>query len=113
VRRDLLREDDARTMAQWAYGGGFRWTTRCASRPTTAAGAIGCCATRARPPFALERLREIDPERLVYDHPKPGPDTGAALILTRLELLGRIAALVPPPRVHRHRYFDLLAPHSP
>ena len=27
----------------------------------------------ARPPLALERLRELDPERLVYDPPKRGP----------------------------------------
>jgi len=37
----------------------------------------------ARPPFAMERLR------------KEG------------------AALVPPPRTHRHRYFGVLAPNSP
>jgi len=27
--------------------------------------------------------------------------------------LDRLAALVPPPRVHRHRYFGVLAPNSP
>ena len=27
----------------------------------------------ARPQFALERLRELDPERLLYDSAKPGP----------------------------------------
>lgn len=30
-----------------------------------------------------------------------------------LELIERIAALVPPPRTHRHRYFGVLAPNSP
>ena len=30
--------------------------------------------------------------------------------LTPLELIDRIAALVPPPRTHRHRYFGVLAP---
>ena len=33
--------------------------------------------------------------------------------LTPLELIDRIAALVPPPRTHRHRYFGVLAPNSP
>jgi len=28
-------------------------------------------------------------------------------------LIGKIAALVPPPRSHRHRYFGVLAPNSP
>jgi hypothetical protein len=27
----------------------------------------------ARPPFALDRLRERDREHLIYDPPKPGP----------------------------------------
>ena len=31
----------------------------------------------------------------------------------RLELIDRIAALVPPPRKHRLRYFGVLAPNSP
>jgi hypothetical protein len=35
------------------------------------------------------------------------------LHLTPLELIDRIAALVPPPRTHRHRYFGVLAPISP
>jgi hypothetical protein len=35
------------------------------------------------------------------------------LHLTPLELIDRIAALVPPPRTHRHRYFGVLAPNSP
>ena len=33
--------------------------------------------------------------------------------LTPLELLERLAALVPPPRVHRHRYYGVLAPNAP
>jgi hypothetical protein len=32
--------------------------------------------------------------------------------LLELELIDRIATLVPPPRVHRHRYFGVLAPNS-
>src|SRR5450830_1808880 len=35
------------------------------------------------------------------------------LTLTPLELIDRIAALVPPPRTHRHRYYGVLAPNSP
>ena len=67
----------------------------------------------ARPPFALERLRELDPEHLVYASAKPGPGANGPQILTPLQPLGRLAVLVPPPRVHRHRYFGVLAPNSP
>ena len=35
------------------------------------------------------------------------------ITLTPLELIARIAVLVPPPRTHRHRYFGVLAPNLP
>jgi hypothetical protein len=35
------------------------------------------------------------------------------LVLTPLELIDKIAALVPRPRVHRHRYYGVLAPNAP
>jgi len=70
----------------------------------------------ARPPFAMERLRK-EGANLVYrcakQHSEPAGGKVAELILTPLELIDRIAALVPPPRTHRHRYFGVLAPHSP
>ncbi len=31
-------------------------------------------------------------------------------LILSLELIDRIAALMPPPRTHRHRYFGVLAP---
>jgi len=34
-------------------------------------------------------------------------------VLTPLELIDRIAVLVPPPRTHRHRYYGVLAPNAP
>jgi len=65
----------------------------------------------ARPVFASERLAGLEPDqRLVYHLPKPDPDGKAALTLTPLEFLDRLAALVPPPRKHRHRYHGVLAP---
>ena len=67
----------------------------------------------ARPAFALERLREIDAEHLIYESVKPGPGGSVTLLLTRLELIKRLAALIPPPRRHRHRYYGMLAPNAP
>ncbi len=34
-------------------------------------------------------------------------------MLTPLELIERVAQLVPPPRTHRHRYYGVLAPNWP
>ena len=74
----------------------------------------------ARPPFAMERLRKEGSD-LVYrcakQRSEPSSDKRGAKVdeitLTPLELIDRIAALVPPPRTHRHRYFGVLAPNSP
>jgi hypothetical protein len=55
--------------------------------------------------------------RCAKQHSEPGSDKRGAKVdelhLTPLELIDRIAALVPPPRTHRHRYFGVLAPNSP
>jgi hypothetical protein len=50
---------------------------------------------------------------MVYSLPKPRPDGQTVLALTPLEFLDRLAALVPPPRRHRHRYHGVLAPNAP
>ena len=74
----------------------------------------------ARPPFAMGRLRK-EGSALVYrcakQHSEPTSDRRGAKVdelhLKPLELIERIAARVPPPRRHRHRYFGVLAPKSP
>ena len=68
----------------------------------------------------MDRLRK-EGNDLVYrcakQRSEPTSDKRGAkadeLTLTPLELIDRIAALVPPPRTHRHRYFGVLAPNSP
>ena len=67
----------------------------------------------ARPPFALAHLHPLDAEHLVYHNPKPRSDSPRNLVLAPLELIDKIAALIPPPRAHRHRYYGVLAPNSP
>ena len=74
----------------------------------------------ARPPFAMARLRKEDAAlayRCAKQHSEPGSDKRGAWVdklhHKPLELIARIAALVPPPRRHRHRYFGVLAPNSP
>jgi len=57
---------------------------------------------------ALCCLRELDPERLRYEGSKPGPSGDSPLLLTLLQLLDWLAALVLP-RVHHYRHFDVPA----
>ena len=48
----------------------------------------------ARPAFALQRLREIDAERLVYESVKPGAGGSVTLILSLYCLANGEAAIV-------------------
>ena len=102
-------------MRGWEHGGGFSVDAGVRVEPSDRAGLERLLRSCARGPLALERLeRDPDePERLLYPLPKPTADGRVALTLTPLELLSRLAALIPPPRVHRHRYAGVLAPHSP
>jgi len=109
VRRGLLPAEDAQAMGQWAHGGGFSVDASVRIEAADRAGRERLLRYCARPPFALDRLRELDPERLVYDPPKAGPGGSGPQCLTPLELLDRLAALVPPPRLHRPRYFGVPA----
>lgn len=59
---------------------------------------LRCCA---RPPFALERLRELNPERSLHEDAKLGPCGNGPLLLTPPELLDRLAAPFPPPLLRR------------
>jgi hypothetical protein len=50
--------------------------------------------------------------QLLYRLPGATPDGRTVLLLSPLELLQRLARLVPPPRMHRHRYHGVLAPNA-
>src|SRR2546428_10930517 len=66
----------------------------------------------ARSAVALERLQEDASGDLVYTFTKPWSDGTTGIRLSPVELLEKLAALVPLPRVHLVRYAGCLAPHS-
>jgi hypothetical protein len=119
VGRGLLESCDAKDMLAYQHSGFSVDAGVCIEADDRAAleRLLRYCA---RPPFAMERLRK-EGTALVYrcakQHSEPGSDKRGAKVdelhLTPLELIARIAALVPPPRTHRHRYFGVLAPNSP
>ena len=119
VARGLLESCDAKEMLAYAHSGFSVDAGVCIEAHDRAAleRLLRYCA---RPPFAMERLRKAG-AALVYrcakQRSEPTSDKRGAkvdeLTLTPLELIDRIAALVPPPRTHRHRYFGVLAPNSP
>lgn len=107
VHRGLLPGDGAQAMAQWEHGGGFSVDVSVRIAAVDRAGRERLLRYCARPPFALDRLRELDPEHLLYESTRQGPGETGPQILTPLQLLDRLAALVPRPRVH-HRYVEVL-----
>ena len=113
VRRGLIDKSDADEMMGWEHGGGFSMDASVCISGTDRAGLERLLRYCARPPFALEHLHPLDADHLIYHNPKPRSDSPRDLVLTPLELIDKIAALIPPPRAHRHRYYGVLAPNSP
>ena len=129
VGRGLLEGFEAQEMLGSKHSGFSVATSVCIAALDRAGleRLLRCCA---RPAFALDRLRKAGRE-LIYRCAKQQREPGSGqrdhrnakrgvkhraqadeLHLTPLELIARLATLVPPPRAHRHRYCGALAPHS-
>jgi hypothetical protein len=70
------------------------------------------CRYGARPPIALGRLGTTRDGKITYRVKHRAPTGPAELVFTKLELLEKLAALVPPPRVHVVRYHGVFAPNA-
>ena len=66
----------------------------------------------ARGALSLERLEQDANGDLIYRFNRPWSDGTTGIKLSPLELLEKLAALVPVPRAHLVRYGGCLAPHS-
>ena len=64
----------------------------------------------ARPPIATDRLSETPDGRIVYGLRHRWRDGTTHVVFDPLDLVARLAALVPPPRANLVRYFGILAP---
>ena len=61
-------------------------------------------------PLAIERLEVLADGRLLYRFKRPWRDGTTHIVLAPLELLEKLAALVPRPQSHLVRYHGILAP---
>jgi hypothetical protein len=117
---DFLDAPATADMLTWQGTGGFSIDASVRIERYDRHGVERLVRYCARPPFALHRLHAMEgiaslssPEaRLLYRLPGPTPDGRSVLLLSPLELLRRLARLVPPPRIHRHRYHGVLAPNA-
>ncbi len=108
-----LSGEAAREMASWGHNSGFSLDASVRIEAKDRAGLERLLRYCARPVFASQRLSWArEGEKLLYQLPKPRADGQSVLELTPVEFLGRLAALIPPPRRHRHRYHGVLAPNA-
>ncbi|MGH8252059.1 MAG: transposase [Steroidobacteraceae bacterium] len=113
TRQGAISPEVATALAAWAHGGGFSLHAGVVIEAENRAGLERLLRYCARPAFPSERLTWDGPEQSVrYTLAKPLPSGATELTLTPLELLDRLAALIPPPRRHRHHYFGVFAPHA-
>jgi hypothetical protein len=106
-------------MLTWQAIGGFSVDASVRWRVTTTQEWSGSCATsrvrpRTRTAHALGDSSALASEgaRLLYRLPEPDLQGRTALVLSPPELLARLSQQIPPPRVHRHRYHGVPAPHA-
>lgn len=66
----------------------------------------------ARPPVAMDRLAKRNDGLITYRLKKKYRDGTEQLLFSPLELMEKLAALVPRPRAHITRYHGAFAPHS-
>jgi hypothetical protein len=70
------------------------------------------CRYGARPPFSLERLSLLPDGRVAYRLRKPRKNGSTHLVMTPVQCLARIAAILPPPRFPLLRFAGVLASKS-
>ena len=76
------------------------------------AGLERLCRYGARPPFSLERMSLLPDGRVAYLLRKPRRNGATHLVMTPVQCLARIAALLPPPRFPLVRFAGVLASKS-
>jgi hypothetical protein len=70
------------------------------------------CRYGLRPPFSLSRFRILRDGRISYRVKKSARRTSRCRIMTPIECIARLCALVPPPRYPLTRFHGVLAPRA-
>jgi hypothetical protein len=71
------------------------------------------CRYLLRPPFTLGRLGQREDGKLTYRLKRKDKAGNTVLVMTPLELMARLANLIPGPRQRLRKLFGILAPRSP
>jgi hypothetical protein len=73
---------------------------------------LSLCRYVLRPPLSQDHLDRLPDGRIRVTLKKPYSDGTTALVFEPLDLLAKLAALVPPPRIHQIRYHGVFAPRA-
>ena len=95
-----------------ARAGGFSLHAGIAIAPQERAKLERLCRYVSRPPVATERMALTSSGCVRYQLKTPYRDGTTPIVLEPLDFMARLAALVPPPRMHLTRYHGVFAPHS-
>jgi hypothetical protein len=93
-----------------SYGFSLHAATQIA--PGDKTGLERLCNYVSRPPLAQGSLQQLSDDEYAFKLKTPWSDGTTHLILSAMELIEKLAALVPPPRVNLVRYHGILAPNA-
>jgi hypothetical protein len=111
VLKSVTDTDHSATKGLVAKNSGFSLHAGVATKAHERDRLEKICRYIARPAVSEERLSTDDYGNVIYRFKKPWDDGTTALKLTPMELMERLVALVPRPRVHLTRYHGVLGPH--
>jgi hypothetical protein len=93
-----------------AHGFSLHAAVRCAAHQRKELERL--CRYITRPAIANERLKRNQAGQVVLQLKSPYRDGTTHIVMSPLELMQRLAALVPRPRLHLIRFHGVLAPHA-
>jgi hypothetical protein len=93
-------------------GYGFNLYARQATRAGDRVGLERLCRYIMRPPLASERLEELPDGTIFLRFKKPWRDGTEGIGFEPVDFLAKLAALVPPPRMHLLRFHGIYAPNA-
>jgi len=103
------QQGDSRGAAQ---AGGFSLHAGIDIQPHQRPKLERLCRYVSRPPISVDRMALTLSGQVRYTLKTPYRDGTTHIVLEPLDLMARLAALVPPPRMHLTRYHGVFAPHS-
>jgi hypothetical protein len=113
VRRVLSDPSEAIRIGPLCYASrGFSLHAATRMEAGNKEGLERLCNYVSRPPLALGSLQQISDEEYSFKLKTPWSDGTTHLIFSPMELIEKLAALVPPPRANLVRYHGVLAPNA-